>query len=141
MKRPTAGKATVKKQAATPAPSRRNAIIASVAVAALVLGVGAWFVLHDRAPEGVVRLVSPRPEGALATPTFVWRSNKTVSGYEMEIVTEGGDQVFFAGTSDTTLSVPVDRFEIGRKYLWLVRGLVNGEAKSLSHIDRFTYQP
>ncbi|HJQ18840.1 MAG TPA: hypothetical protein VJ867_00735 [Gemmatimonadaceae bacterium] len=120
--------------------SRRAVWIAAVVLVAIA--VSAFFYLREGGvPKGVVALRSPRPEATLTTSTFVWRPSPGVSTFEIEIVTEGGDRVYATTVADTTADVPAGTFEPGKKYLWLVRGIVNGEAAAVSHIDRFTYQP
>ncbi|HMC54803.1 MAG TPA: hypothetical protein VKH19_06485 [Gemmatimonadaceae bacterium] len=127
------------KKAERPASRRRNIRIAAYGSAA-VLALVALLVVWPRRPDGMA-LASPRPEATITTPTFVWWSYPGVSTYELEIVTEAGEQVYATSTRDTTIQVSADHFEAGKKYLWLVRALANGQTKEASHIDRFTYQP
>jgi len=127
------------KKAERPLSQRRNVRIAAGA-GVVVLALVAFLILRPRRPDGMA-LASPQPEATLTTPTFVWWSYPGVSTYELEIVTEAGDQVYATSTTDTTAQAPADRFQAGQKYLWLVRALVNGRTKEASHIDRFTYQP
>jgi len=123
-----------------PPPSKRNLYI-GIAAGVVLLAAIAYFIFRDSDTPGVVQLRSPKPEAALQTPAFTWKPYKGVSDYELEIVTESGEPVFATGTKETSMQVPADRFHAGQKYLWLVRALVQGEAKAVSHIDRFTYQP
>jgi hypothetical protein len=121
-----------------PLPRKPLIAAATVAMVALV----AFLVLREKAvPNGVVLLRSPKPEAVLSAPAFVWRPSPGVASYELEIVTETGEPVFSTASNDTTVAVPAQNFAAGKKYLWLVRGLVHGDAKAVSHIDRFTYQP
>ena len=128
-------------KAPPPEPKRRSTELIGVGVI-LVIAIVAYFLFRPhRVTKGKVDLISPKPEATLATPTFVWYSYPGVREYELEIVTEGGDQVYATTTGDTVAQVPGDKLAAGKKYLWLVRGIVKGETQAIAHIDRFTYQP
>jgi hypothetical protein len=106
----------------------------------VVVAAIAYVVLRPR-HRNSVDLIMPEPEGTQASTLFAWHPMDGIANYEIEIITESGDPVFATSLRDTSVTAPADKFQAGQKYLWLVRAIVNGDAKTASSIDRFTYQP
>ena len=120
-------------------PSRRNLWIGLAAVV-VVVAIAAFIVLRPKHRTSV-DLISPRPEGVQTGTMYAWHPMEGIATYEIEIITESGDPVFATSVRDTSIQAPAEKFEAGKRYLWLVRAIVNGESKTASRIDRFTYQP
>jgi len=132
------GPGGLKKPPPPPPPSRRNLWIGLAT--ALVVAAIAYVVLRPK-HRTTVDLITPKPESVQSTTLFAWHPMDGISTYEIEIITESGDPVYATSLRDTSVTAPADKFEAGKKYLWLVRAIVRGDAKTASSIDRFTYQP
>ena len=73
---------------------------------------------------------------------FRWRSEGTGVHYLLTVTDENGDVLWTAGTSDTSLALPLDVGLVpGQRHFWYVDALLEGARSSTTGVREILIQP
>ncbi|MCH7717661.1 MAG: zf-HC2 domain-containing protein [Gemmatimonadetes bacterium] len=103
-------------------------------------------VLRGEQAEGTARFKAVSPvdgaEVSLDSLVFRWRSEGTGVHYLLTLTDENGDVFWTAGTSDTSLALPLEvGLATGQRYFWYVDALLEGARSSTTGVREILIQP